>query len=257
MTGQSNNNNKIEVLPLAVADPDSCIYYDGSSDYISNCDNFQILTKPNIYSLYMINISTFESNIMKMNSSNNSYGLSANTDVHMIKNSEWGAVAYLSHSKYGTCTSGSCTEIGINNNSSMKTGCGSKSGSSSSSSCNEYNTELGKLSSTTENIYGVYGMSGGANEYVMGNVVSNDGTTMTTNESGFTIYPEDKYYDKYSYSGSLDLRIKSKLGDGIKEVYNTNNHGWYNNNSGVISNNYAWFVRGGAYNDKNLSLIHI
>ena len=38
-------------------------------------------------------------------------------DSHMIKNTEWGAVAYLSHSKYGIDGS-----IRINNNSSYKTG---------------------------------------------------------------------------------------------------------------------------------------
>ena len=52
---------------------------------------------------------------MAMNDSGNIYGLSATTDTHMIKNMEWGAVAYLSHSKYGTCTGGTCKEVNINN----------------------------------------------------------------------------------------------------------------------------------------------
>ena len=83
-----------------------------------------------------------------MSANNNDYGFSTNTDIHMIKNMEWGAVAYLSHSKYGTCTNGTCKEIGINNNSSYTTGCGAAAGSSSSATCNAYNTTIGVLAST-------------------------------------------------------------------------------------------------------------
>ena len=112
-----------------------------------------------------------------MKNNNNQYGFSTNTDTHMIKNIEWGAVAYLSHSKYGTCSGGSCKEIGINNNSNLITGCGAVAGSSSSTTCNTYNTSNGVLASTTFNIYGVYDMSGGANDYTMGNVVYTDAKT--------------------------------------------------------------------------------
>ena len=91
-----------------------------------------------------------------MKNSGNSYGFNTSTDTHTIKNIEWGSVAYLSHSKYGTCTNGECYEIGLNNNSSDKIGCGTEAGSASSTTCNEYNTELGKGASTTGNVYGVY-----------------------------------------------------------------------------------------------------
>ena len=43
--------------------------------------------------------------------SNNIYGLSSDTDSHMIKNSEWGAAAYLGQSKYGLYTN----NVWINN----------------------------------------------------------------------------------------------------------------------------------------------
>ena len=46
-----------------------------------------------------------------------------------------------------------------------------------------YNGELGVLSSTTNTIYGVYGLSGGASEYVMGNK-----TTSDTQSGGSTSY---------------------------------------------------------------------
>ena len=107
-----------------------------------------ITTKPDL--------SSFETNIMNMKNSSNSYGFNTSTDTHMIKNMEWGAVAYLYHSKYGTCTNGECHEIGVNNNSSYKTGCGVEAGSASSTTCNEYNTGLGKGGQVQQKIYLAY-----------------------------------------------------------------------------------------------------
>ena len=191
-------------------------------------------------------VSDFEISIMNMNSSSNEYGFSTNIDIHMIKNSEWGAVAYLSHSKYGTCTDGTCKKIGINNNSNFITGCGAAAGSYSSTTCNAYNTTTGMLASTTQNIYGVYDMSGGAYEYTMGNMVSEDGKTMLVGDSGFDTYPAEKYYDKYSYSVNGDELQRSKLGDGIKEIY-AGSYGWYNNEIFVTYFDSSWFLRGGGY----------
>ena len=210
-----------------------------------------ITTKPNLSSIRNQTISSFSSNIMKMKDSGNNYGLSTNTDTHMIKNSEWGAVAYLSHSKYGTCTSGSCEEVSINNSSSYITGRsagvpGSSSVSASSEGTYTYEQENGVKASTTSNIYGVYDMSGGIWEYTMSNIINSDGKTMITSNSGFSTYPDAKYYDKYSYSTSGVLRIRSKLGDGIKEVYNTDRYGWYGDSSYLGYASRPWFMRGGG-----------
>ena len=230
-----------------------------------------ITTKPNSSSLREQTVSSFETNIMNMKNSGNSYGFNASTDTHMIKNMEWGAVAYLSHSKYGTCTDGECHEIGMNNNSSYKTGCGAETGSTSSTTCNEYNTELGKGASTTGNIYGVYDMRGGTLDYTMANIVNTDGTTMmsgysSSQNSGYTgllydsgnytsytgiDYPNAKYYDKYSYSTSNTSRKRSKLGDGIKEVYNTGNYGWYSDYSYLAHSFAPWFFRGGTWYNRD------
>ena len=183
---------------------------------------------------------------MNMSATNNDYGFSTNTDIHMIKNMEWGAVAYLSHSKYGTCTDGVCKEIGINNNSDFITGCGAEPGSSTTSDCNEYNTSDGMLASTTQNIYGVYDMSGSMSEYTMGNMVSEDGKTMLAGESGFDTYPDDKYYDKYSYGTGVTEFKRSKLGDGIKEILGDDYDqiGWYTDYIEIPRSDYAWFTRG-------------
>ena len=241
-----------------------------------------ITTKPNLSSLRSQSVSSFETNIMNMKNSGNSYGIATTTDTYMIKNSEWGAVAYLSHSKYGTCTDGTCKEVNKNNSSYMYTGRsgGSPSASSKANGTYKYNQikktdgtiigegQDGPSASTTHNIYGVYDMSGGANEYTMGNIVSPDGTTMmsgndSSSNSGYTgkiydsgkyslytgiDYPNTKYYDKYSFSTSNESRIRSKLGDGIKEVYKGSSAGWYSDNSGLALSNYPWFNRGDRYN---------
>ena len=227
-----------------------------------------ITTKPNLSSLRNQTVSGFETNIMNMKNSGNRYGLSTNTDTHMIKNMEWGAVAYLSHSKYGTCTDGTCKGMGINNNSSYITGCGATSGSDESTICNSYNTKTGMLVSTNGNIYGVYDMSGGAYEYTMANIVSNDGTTMmsgfdTSKNSGYTgklydsgnytsytgiDYPNNKYYDKYSFSTDYDSIINSKLGDGIKEVYDSSMRLWYGAYFKLVKKDNPWFIRSINFN---------
>ena len=91
-------------------------------------------------------------------------------------------------------------------------------------------------------------MSGGAEEYTMSNIVNTDGTTMLPEYSDYitSTYPDAKYYDKYSYSVSNTTRKRSKLGDGIKEVYN-GSEGWYSDNSRLASSSYPWFIRGGDY----------
>ena len=85
-------------------------------------------------------------------------------NTHLIKNSEWGAVAYLTQSIYGKCTSStSCSEIGVNNYRHYTTGIGVPAGSISSfDATSTYETYYGTNLSTTGNIYDVYDMSGGA-----------------------------------------------------------------------------------------------
>ena len=402
-----------------------------TSESTTNCNKTGItpLVKPDVKSYRYAQVGTFETNIMAMNDNGNIYGFASSDDTHMMKNMEWGAVAYLSHSKYGINK-----EININNSSRFYTG---RSGGSTSASYtaegtykynetkkvnktivdgtgttvtktvtndttypwtetsglyksstqgvnssttnltfsftapsdNTYlsfdwsvsseiasydyiyykitkdgttlsdtgtstkiggttlgttedaltyksvlrqletgsyeitftyvkdssdakgtdtgyvknikildspteNTEVtpigegkdGPSASTTGNIYGIYDMSGGAREYVMGNIVSNDGTTMmsgnsTSNNSGYTgiiydsgsyssytgtyFYPENKYLDKYSFGTSKTQKKRSKLGDAVKEVYNTGNYGWYKDSSYLTYSSEPWFSRGG------------
>ncbi len=205
----------------------------------------KITIKPNVISLRSTSVSNFFTAIQNINTTYN-----LNGDSHMMKNMEWGAVAYLSHSKYGTCTDGSCVEVGINNNSSYITGCGAAAGSSSTSSCNAYNTTTGMLASTTGNIYGVYDMSGGAYEYVMGNMVNSSGSFYSSN-AGFSGIPNSIYYDSYTYGTSYINHGRGKLGDATKEtlkIFGNNQGGWYNKNASFLGADESWFFRGGCYN---------
>ena len=127
---------------------------------------------------------------------NNPYGLTSSADSHLIKNSEWGAAAYLSYSNYGK---GKDTEVFINNvsygvwgESSLKTSIREKNiyaitGYSASikddgqniltsvalgdevtgatKTSYAWHTINGIKASSTGNIYGMYDMSGGAAEY--------------------------------------------------------------------------------------------
>jgi hypothetical protein len=186
---------------------------------------------------------------------------------------EWGAVAYLTQSQYGRCTDEICTEVSVNNSSSYYTGRSAGAPGSSSTTTNvegmyTYETIEGELASTTGNIYGVYDMSGGAWEYVMGDIVTSGNVPMVgynlTYNSGFngtmydgtwstgTTFPTDsKYYDLYTYnSSSSATHSRGKLGDSTKETlatYGSGSGGWYSDYANFPYFHVPWFIRGGGY----------
>ena len=197
-------------------------------------------------------------------------------DAHMMKNTEWGAVAYLKQSKYGL----GLTDIAVG---SKKTGGCSYSQASTSSSikndqiigsfmsqgsdeptlaCDVGNTLT--TTSTTGNIYGVYDMAGVKAEYVMGVVQDNTNTSTPMSgydvdyNSGFTgkiydggnytlytgtAFPSSKYYDLYAFgttNNDSSAYARRILGDATSET-----RGWYSDMLVFASAKYPWFVRGG------------
>ena len=202
------------------------------------CNVSNIVVKPNVSSLRSQKVSSFFYASRSMEQTGNSFGfVSSEVDTHMSKNNEWGAVAYLTQSIYGRCTnSTTCTEVGINNNTSYITGIGDKPSSTASSvKTNTYNTISGKNASTTGNIYGIYDMSGGAWDYVMGVYNKN------IKSSGFSTLPDNKYYNNYTAT--------SYTGHAISET-----KGWYNDQSfSVYFSVSPWFIRGCYYDDGELS----
>ena len=176
-----------------------------------------------------------------------------------MKNTEWGAVAYLSHSKYGINK-----EVNINNNSSYKTGYSALKSTNQQTYPGEtgdgnsynslYSTEIGYLASTTGNITGVYDMAGGSWEYMASHIDGNVG------QSGFSTIILDnydtKYFDIYNSSSTITGYQYRILGDATGEMgpFNTflyeNNvtryhSGWYGDYSCFVGSSYPWFHRGG------------
>ncbi len=177
--------------------------------------------KPNIASLRSIDGSTMY---------NTAYNFNRGLDSHMMKNTEWGAMAYLTNSKYGRGNS----EVWINTSSTGITGCAGSSVSDnlSSSGCkNAYNTATGYHASTTDNISGIYDTSGGSGELVMGNL------NKVAHDSGLTPSSiADRYIDRYT-AESVGNKI---LGDATGET-----NGWNVDNKQFLNYEGYWLIRGG------------
>lgn len=138
---------------------------------------------------------------------------------HIIKNSEWGTISYLSHSKYGICSNMKCTEIASNNT---------------------YISGKEGKDSTTGNIYGVYDMAGSASEFVMANYTSNNSLALNNSNFKYNVTIPSTDYDLYSGTNFI-------LGDATKEILLTQSStgSWDNNYSIFIDKVNNWFIRGG------------
>jgi len=128
-----------------------------------------------------------------------------------------------------------------------------------------YNTVQGMDASTTGNIYGVYDMSGGAWDYVMGvywdgtklwSGYSNGGNSQlapnqhsgfngwlsedNANYTGGVPYPSnDKYYNLYTTENDY---TSAGLQHGMTET-----SGWYSDYAYFVSASSPWAGRGGDY----------
>lgn len=152
----------------------------------------------------------------------------SNSDAHMMKNIDWGAAAYLSHSIYGING-----QIRLNNNENYITGCGAiEDDARKSSTCDiKYGESSTYPQSTTGDITGIFDMAGAALERIM--AIYNN----RVGESGFSTLPDSKYYDSYT-----DINFSSaNKGDATYETAQ-----WYDDiYSGF--NIYSWLVRGANY----------
>ena len=206
-----------------------------------NTTELDAMIKPNVTSWRNINVINAFTVSQKMNDEGNRYGFTSNVDTHMMKNSEWAVVAYLSQSKYGKLGnenfSGVNKEVYQNKSDSYITGCsyGRPSNENTDYGCQyTYNESInGTGGSTTGTIYGIYDMSGGSWEYVMGNY--ND----TVGDSGFSVMPELKYYNKYTSSDTtIACDGNECLSHGLSETA-----GWYNDDKTIVSELRSWLLR--------------
>ena len=247
--------------------------YDGATTttaaQVNNVDTSKIIIKPNVYSWRNMTVG----NMFK-----NSYDFQRSLDSHMMKNTEWGAVAYLQHSTYGSQAS-----VRINNNKAFITGYagteeptkGYNSGTSvdgnriestalgvdGTYTINYLNTNSG-VASTTGNKTGIYDMSGGAWEYVAGyttNASTVGGSSGITSlySNFFTDSTYTKYWDKYTATSNTNYNYRL-LGDATGEMgpfgsekdldnNSRNKSSWYGDWALFVNSSDAWFRRGGDW----------
>ena len=163
-------------------------------------------------------LSYFYQNIKKIDINNN---------YNVIKNTEWGAISYLTHSKYGICQNNTCKNIGTNNT---------------------YISGNEPTDSTTNNQYGIFDLSGSATEFVMANY-SGENNDITLNNTHFESTPiSNNDYDLYFKDTFI-------LGDATKEVSTTEGT-WYNNYASFINETNNWFIRGGIGTTENTGIFY-
>jgi hypothetical protein len=238
---------------------------------------FQGLT----YSMNYINTNDAYNISRALTESGNIYGLSSsNADSHLMKNSEWGAVAYLSQSQYGL----NGTNIAINNVSLAGststifavTGCASTTSYSSDAgqivttieSLNAGTTDTiatwtqvaGTAASSTGTIYGIYDLSGGLWERTA-SYVANDNANLEYFGNSIISETNRKYVMAYTSAESgtdtnvaaiANYNADSVIGDAIKETStaasnSSNSTSWYSDSSVFAGYGGANFIRGGAW----------
>ncbi|MDR2063213.1 MAG: hypothetical protein LBQ02_00255 [Candidatus Nomurabacteria bacterium] len=221
--------------------------------------------------------------VIPTNASQNTHNFNT-FNTRLSKNDDWGVVAYLSTSIYGRGTS----EVWINNcddnsnNSSIggdtysdHTGWAGTSVSASrqSSGCSAYNganatidgayhTTRGQHASTTDNVYGIYDLSGGNREYQM--AVRN----AAASSSGFSPFPDSKYYNNYpvppfatkptwststseEYYNNDACTYQYCGGQALHETktvqsVSSDTQSWGSDYSYFVNSSYPWFLRGGT-----------
>lgn len=205
-----------------------------------NVTNLQVRVKPNVTSWREITVNSIFRVCQNLTEEGNSLAGGTNLDAHMMKNTEWGAVAYLSRSVYGK--KGEVWNNPYYNNTtnySPITGlCSNETDGKDNSTTDmtkicKYNDASGGNASTTGNVYGIYDMAGGAWEYTAGIYTggsSNDNTSTLWDNSNA------KYVDKYTEatgSKSTYYGNTTKYGDA---VYETSSSGSSSNGSWDFSN---------------------
>lgn len=186
---------------------------------VENCKNTDIQVLPNERILVHQDLNTKMHTAQKFGIN---HKLANKTKV--LKNSEYGVIAYLTQSIYGTCTArNSCVKLRHNANPNYITGDG------------DYASNI--LESSTQNITGVYDLAGGAWETTTAIYDEN-----LASSSLFEL-PEKKYFDNYK-SGDITKSCNDDVcyGDAFSETA-----GWYNNGYREFLEGYSILSRGGSY----------
>lgn len=209
----------------------------------------------------------------KLTETNNPYGLTNKVDSHLTKNSEWGAVAYLTHSKYGI----NGQEVRINNVSANGentiygvTGYGAASDNANADSSRDlatlttsnavgsWTTEQGQTASSTKNIYGIYDLSGGTWEWTAGYIAPTSGSYI---DNGGRLKENNtnsnQYKSKYVGTSSTNTNNynetdnQTRIGEAIWETSNSGSGStsWNGDYSSFVYSSVPFSIRGGGFGD--------
>ncbi len=232
-----------------------------------NTTDLQVRVKPNVTSWREIRANNIFTVCQNLTKAGNSLENTSKLDSHMMKNTEWGAVAYLSSSVYGK--NGKVWNNPYYNNTtnySTITGlCGNEvkgeddvaMGAEGIIKTCKYNEVGGGNASTTGNVYGVYDMAGGSWEVVAGiynGTVSDNLGEQKWCDILIRNYLWDsnnsKYVDKYTNTiGSKKTYFENtdKYGDAVYEtsISGDNESGsWYSDHSYFTDIDGPLFIRG-------------
>ena len=198
----------------------------------------------------------------RLTADGNIYGLSGDADSHLIKNSEWGSISYLSKREYGLGS----VDIAINNKDFNDHTNNVYAGTGYNNQGKEWNDtsiEAGYSASTTGNIYGIYDMSGGAWEksaaYVNNSIGAGNrntyGASVATGGAKSTkyatVYPSNETNDTNTDDkrGQANYNVNDKIyGDAVRETSTkgVENSSWYSDYSHFPGGGDPFFVRGGG-----------
>lgn len=218
----------------------------GNSEDSDNVTNKNVRVVPNEQSWRFITIGNAYTVSTNMKNNTDLYGAGiANCDPHLMKNTEWGAVAYLTQSKYGR----NGTEVALNNSTDRITG-RSNGGIDGSENSFSYEKEEGQLASSTGNIYGIYDLNGGSFERIAAYI---DTSAALTNGQELVNAPErhkNVYEASEDETSENNFEINSKAyGDAIYEIssYENQYSAWFSDYSRFSFGTDAFLVRGGGY----------
>ena len=218
----------------------------GNSEDSDNVTNKNVRVVPNEQSWRFITIGNAYTVSTNMKNNTDLYGAGiANCDPHLMKNTEWGAVAYLTQSKYGR----NGTEVALNNSTDCITG-RSNGGIDGSENSFSYEKEEGQLASSTGNIYGIYDLNGGSFERIAAYI---DTSAALTNGQELVNAPErhkNVYEASEDETSENNFEINSKAyGDAIYEIssYENQYSAWFSDYSRFSFGTDAFLVRGGGY----------
>ena len=250
-----------------------------NTGYLSQRISYPVF-KPQTYVYNVISIGDSYSLSREIASATAFYGLDSRiTDSHMIKNSEYGALLYLTQSSYGrNGVKPNINNLNFNSKNSKNiyavtgfVGAGiSTRATRNISLINAYNTTIGGLGSSTGNIYGVYDLNGclweKSSAYITNRNASlktyGQGLSYNTSSDSF-IKKSTKYSTTYPYyslgdSSSNNWKhfktnyIGVNYGDALLEV-SSGSGTWYSAVFYYPNGAGAFFHRGSGFNSSSSS----